>query len=175
MANGTSQNYNVKQITLTQLIPAFVNKTLLTPSVSDMYLDLYSVAFNTQWKTAEEGLKNQSVVLAQLLKLAQLVVLSAADLESFCAFMRALDHGAKKEQVKVETLRVVAAFLRAFVDQVLGQQGVNEKLQTIQRVGFMPALTAEILKYLTDYFESVRELAQELLLFVVQEFMPVEI
>lgn len=36
---------------------------------------------------------------------------------------------------------------------------INEKIQIIIKLGFLPDFTEDLIKYLTDYFDSVRGLA----------------
>ncbi len=39
---------------------------------------------------------------------------------------------------------------------------------------FLPDLTEDLIKYLTDYFDSVRELAQDLVGYILTNFLPLE-
>ena len=52
---------------------------------------------------------------------------------------------------------------------------INDKLKLFQKLTFLTSITDELIKYLTDYYESVREQAQLLLAYIVQNFLPEEL
>ena len=46
-----------------------------------------------------------------------------------------------------------------------------EKLRSLAKLSFLPALCEEMIKFLTDYFDNVREQAQGIVHFVVSNFV----
>jgi hypothetical protein len=46
------------------------------------------------------------------------------------------------------------------------------KLEKSRKITFLPALNEQMIVYLTDYFDNVREQAQNLVMYVVKNFIP---
>ena len=71
----------------------------------------------------------------------------------------------------LQTLRKLAmTFYKQILKPLEGDQ--IEKLEKSRKVTFMPQLADWLIKYLTDYFDNVREQAQILIGDVVRHFIP---
>jgi hypothetical protein len=46
------------------------------------------------------------------------------------------------------------------------------RLEKSRKVTFLPALDEQMIVYITDYFDNVREQAQNFVMFVVKNFIP---
>lgn len=75
----------------------------------------------------------------------------------------------KKDQFKVELLQTILRLLHTYNDQVLSTQGTL--LEHLAKLTFTPDLCEEMIKYLTDYFDNVREQAQSIVGYIVIKFV----
>ncbi len=67
--------------------------------------------------------------------------------------------------MKVETIQTLRRLVvEAFYRPVLKPLEANQvaKLEKSRKITFLPALSDQLIKYLTEYFDSVREQAQAL-------------
>ncbi|CDW81095.1 UNKNOWN [Stylonychia lemnae] len=181
LKNGDSQNYNVKYLALTQLLPMFVNKSIkiVNPNLSLVYLNILQQAALTEWKNPDQKLKNLVLIQKQHHDLLDLegVKLNAEVLEKFDEFMLSFEifHKLKKDSIRVETLKIIRRYLDLFITQIVTQKGLNSKLKLFSKLKFISQLSEELIKYLTDYHDSVREQAQLLLTDIIREFLPQEL
>lgn len=84
-------------------------------------------------------------------------------------------HKEKKEGMKVDTLKCLRRLVvEAFYTHVLKPLESDQvsKLEKSRKVTFMPVLADQLIKYLTDYFDNVREQAQALVAAIVHNFIP---
>ncbi len=86
-----------------------------------------------------------------------------------------IHHKEKKENQKVELLQVIRRLVSTYYTQVLklleGDQ-ISKLEKSRKACTFMPQLADWLVKYLTDYFDSVREQAQNLVSDIVCLFIP---
>ena len=83
-----------------------------------------------------------------------------------------VNHKEKRENTKVETIKIIRLLLDLYYRQQLkGAYDPVQRLETCRKITFMPALADQVIKYLTDYHDNVREQAQGLLMEIVQNFI----
>lgn len=79
----------------------------------------------------------------------------------------------KKEPAKVETLRTVLNCVEWYyrVKMIPVEGDVNGCYEVASKQTFMPGMIEEVVTFLTDYFDNVREAAQLLILFICRHFI----
>ena len=84
-----------------------------------------------------------------------------------------LAHKEKKEQTKVEIIQTLRKLVEEFYSQMVkDNEDHMVKLEKSRKITFLPALNEQMIVYLTDYFDNVREQAQNLVMYVVKNFIP---
>lgn len=78
----------------------------------------------------------------------------------------------KTEKAKAVTLGVVLRYLKVYNDQLIKGLPSIEKQEELRRGIFMTKITGELVALLTDYHDNVREAAQNILIYIAENFMP---
>ena len=79
----------------------------------------------------------------------------------------------KKEPAKVEMLKTIHNLLEMYykIKLVPYKTNTNKLYEVASKQTFMPVLVQEVVNFLTDYFDNVREQAQLVVLFVCKMFI----
>ena len=82
----------------------------------------------------------------------------------------------RNEQNKKDGLKIIRQYLDEFHKQVLAPMpDYKNKEQLLIDTVFLAEITDEVLEHLSDYYDTVREEAQLLLLSIAQRFLPQQI
>ena len=82
----------------------------------------------------------------------------------------------RQEENRRAGLRILRLYMDEFYKQLLAPlSDYQEKEGILRGTTFMTQVTAELLVHLSDYFDTVREEAQLLLVCMIQRFLPPQI
>lgn len=175
----------VKSYIISYLVPKAINSSLcfLTPDLSLTYLGLLE-----QTMTIEEHLKEYNPIRIahydiiqsmhnQLLecKGIKLDTKYIANYETiFKNFLKTIK--VKKEMHKVNGYKILKQYMLQYYTQLLQPQtDYKDQEQILLQGTFMGEITSQLLVDLEDYYETVREEAQSLLVCMTQRFLPPQI
>lgn len=193
LINSQAQNDNtakamtqVKNYILTNLLPTAINRSLsfISASLSLVYMELFEKAMEIEIHLRDnldlKGRHMQNIQkLYQNLILIDGVKLGPQYVEKyeviFTNFMKTFKT-IKNEKNKKDGLRILRLFLEAFNKQVIAPlpDFRNKEMLLLDTV-FLSAITDEVLIHLSDYFDTVREEAQMLLVSISSRYLPPQI
>ena len=141
-----------------------------------MYLSVVNQAMRIEWATAEEKTKNLGDVIRltnAICDMGGLVFGSEKCMGALNGVMGEFEvfYREKKESMKVDTLLLVWKLLETFTLQRLKGLKYAERQTEIKRLTFLTGFNEQVVKFMTDYFDNVREQAQLVLKFMVQYFL----
>ena len=98
---------------------------------------------------------------------------NVAEFDKFMLGAFEMAHKEKKEQTKVEVIATLRRLVEEFYSQMVKESEDHMvRLEKARKITFLPALNEQMIVYLTDYFDNVREQAQNLVMDVVKNFIP---
>lgn len=89
------------------------------------------------------------------------IILSDKNLEAFDQMIMGFDifYKEKKEQSKIDLLVTIQKLLGIFESCYLKDKKYKDKQDEVMKLKCMTSVTDEIVKFLTDYYDNVREQA----------------